>query len=141
LIFILLRSQQLTHILLFTSTHVFNRVYFYFPLCKIKKENQNERTELLKMFKLLFVAGKRINTLSYSDIISFLFFIHDHRPMNSKEESNHETCIAKCNEFERTISIMNKSSKPKAFKFDRVYGPNITQKEIYNDAITPIGVF
>lgn len=60
------------------------------------------------------------------------------RPMNSKEESNHETCIAKCNEFERTISIMNKSSKPKAFKFDRVYGPNITQKEIYNDAITPI---
>lgn len=60
--------------------------------------------------------------------------------MSHKEELNNETCIAKCNELERTVSIYNKSSKPKAFKFDRVYGPTATQKTIYNDAITPIGM-
>jgi hypothetical protein len=64
-------------------------------------------------------------------------------PLNGREQSGHESEVVKCHEKKNAIEVALKTNKNfnKTFWFDNVFGPVATQRDIYVDAITPIGTF
>ena len=65
------------------------------------------------------------------------------RPLNSKEKNEMKCKVAvKCDEVRGTITVQQSSSRsadpPKVFAFDRVFGPESKQTDVYNDAARAI---
>ena len=64
------------------------------------------------------------------------------RPLSSKElDMNHKVAVV-CDEVRGTISVQQPASstgdQPKVFTFDRVFGPESKQTDVYNDAARAI---
>lgn len=65
------------------------------------------------------------------------------RPLNSKEKNEMKCTVAvKCDEVRGTITVQQSASRsadpPKVFTFDRVFGPESKQTDVYNDAARAI---
>lgn len=63
------------------------------------------------------------------------------RPLNSKEKNEMKCTVAvKCDEVRGTVSVQQTRSAdpPKVFTFDRVFGPESKQTDVYNDAARTI---
>jgi len=65
------------------------------------------------------------------------------RPLNGKEKNEMKCKVAvKCDEARGTITVQQSASRsadpPKVFTFDRVFGPESKQTDVYNDAARAI---
>ena len=63
------------------------------------------------------------------------------RPLNEKEKGMNCKVAVKCDEVRGTVSITTEGKggdPPKVFTFDRVFGPESKQTDVYNDAARPI---
>jgi len=60
------------------------------------------------------------------------------RPLNQKEKDMNTPMAVKCDEARGTVSIKaadgRSSEPPKVFTYDRVFGPDSKQPDVYNDA-------
>lgn len=61
--------------------------------------------------------------------------------MSAREIEDGETEIVKCSEKRKTVEIALKMNKnySKSFYFDAVFGPEATQRDVYQGAVAPIG--
>jgi len=64
------------------------------------------------------------------------------RPLNQKEKDMNTPMAVKCDEARGTVSIKaadgRSSEPPKVFTYDRVFGPDSKQPDVYNDAARSI---
>ncbi|KAH1207806.1 Kinesin-like protein KIN-5D [Glycine max] len=63
------------------------------------------------------------------------------RPLNEDETRLHTPVVISCNEGRREVSaVQNIANKQidRTFAFDKVFGPNSQQKELYDQAVSPI---
>jgi hypothetical protein len=67
----------------------------------------------------------------------------EYRPLNSREQAASESEVVKCHEKKNAIEVALKTNKNfnKTFWFDNVFGQNASQRDIYVNAITPIGSY
>eukprot|EP00938_MAST-03A_sp_MAST-3A-sp1_P007008 g7008.t1 len=63
------------------------------------------------------------------------------RPLSHKERANGNEAVAKIDSENATVSVHdpnNSKASPKQFTFDRTYGPNCKQNDIYNQIAAPV---
>lgn len=63
------------------------------------------------------------------------------RPLNDKEKEMNTPIAVKCDEVRGTVTVGQSdrsSDSPKVFTFDRVFGPESKQVDVYNDAARSI---
>ncbi|PIN02856.1 Kinesin-like protein [Handroanthus impetiginosus] len=63
------------------------------------------------------------------------------RPFNDDELRNNAPQVVSCNEYQREVSVsQNIAGKhiDRVFTFDKVFGPNAQQKDLYEQAVVPI---
>jgi hypothetical protein len=63
------------------------------------------------------------------------------RPLSHKERANGNQEVGKVDSENATISVHdpnNNKANPKQFTFDRTYGPNCKQTDIYNQIAAPV---
>lgn len=62
-------------------------------------------------------------------------------PLNDRERKQNSSCVIECNEKKREVTAFDRSAlvpNNKTFTFDRVFGMNSKQVDVYNQVVRPV---
>lgn len=87
----------------------------------------------------VYVCGWMLESGSFYDPIT-LINVHSssHRPRNASEKKANSASVVDCNSKTGEVHVKGDKMLSKTFTFDKVFGKNSTQVDVYKEVVNPI---